>query len=468
MLSRALQELSKAVVLQGSSEGVLTGVAIDTRLLQPGNLFIALPTEKRDGHDFITAAIEKGAIAVIVSKHLEMLPHLPEQIRVIKVPDTYLALRELGRWFRSNVLHCPMIAITGSYAKTTVKTFTAEVLKELGEGLVTSGNFNNLLGVPLTLTKAVPEHKYGLFELGMNRYGEISELTRICRPDFGLITHIGRAHLEFFGSEWGVAQAKGELFSEMLPDAVRIVNLDDPFIRDLAVAYPGTNDVGYTLHGEISGFKGRVVHAKVVAPDDQGNYGIQIEKTIIRSPLPGRHQTENLLAAGVIGQAMGISFDRIADRIAGLQDIPMRSQIVNVGGVRIIRDEYNASLHSMIAAVDLLCELPNVRHRIAVLGDMFELGKWSRVDHEMLGESIAKKPLSAVYTTGEMCRYAHQRLVEDGMRNVFHSDTIDDIIAELCATVSEGDAILIKGSRGMALERISEALIAHLQTAGVK
>jgi len=464
MIEQALMQLSNAVTL--FEKPVVTGikgVAIDTRLLKPGELFIALPTEIRDGHDFIGVAVERGAKALLVSRDATDLPPIPNDIWIIQVPDTYLALRELGIWFRKNVLKVPVVALTGSYAKTTVRTFATEILKELGDGLITSGNYNNLLGVPLTLMVAKPVHNFGLFELGMNRYNEIAELTKMCEPDFGLITHIGRAHLEFFGSEWGVAQAKGELFAEMKPTAMRLVNLDDPFIRDLAVQYPGTNDIGYTLEGDNHGFHGEVIHARAISPDEKGRFGIRIGETSIRSPLPGRHHCENLIAAAVIGIAMEIPLMRIAERISLLREVPMRGQVLNIGGVQLIRDEYNASLHSMAAALELLADLPNVRRRIAVLGDIFELGKWARLDHEMLADIIVKKNINAVYLTGEMCRYTLEKLIDEDVRNVFYFEEVDSLIEQLLLTVAPEDAVLVKGSRGMKLERVSEALIAFMR-----
>ncbi|MDK9699394.1 MAG: UDP-N-acetylmuramoyl-tripeptide--D-alanyl-D-alanine ligase [bacterium] len=460
MLERTLQTLTNAETIAGSPYLVpISGISIDTRTLSQGDLFVAL-TAVRDGHDFIPAAIVRGVAALLVSKPLVELPPIPDNVWVVQVPDCTKALLEIGVWFRENVLRCPVIAVTGSYAKTSVKTMAAEVLKELGNGLVSEKNYNNHLGVPLTLATAQPANRFALFELGMNHFGEIRTLTETARPTIGLITHIGRAHIEYFGSEEAIAKAKGELFEAMTPAGVRLVNLDDPYILALAKKYPGAFDLGYTLSNDNFDFKGRILRATPLEKDEHGCYGISLAGTELHSSLPGRFQQYNLLAAATIGIALDIPLPRIAKRLRDVRAVPMRGQLLHFDSITLIRDEYNASLHSMKAGLELLNDQSTAKRRIAVLGDIFELGEQVRNDHETLAEYIVEANPSVVYLCGAHCRWTFRRLQEVASQiKVMHSDSVEEIAHIVSQRLQPGDAILVKGSRGMAMERISNAIL---------
>lgn len=462
MILNAIRALNHLEIKGKSPSEDLSSVSIHSNDIQIGDLFIAL-IAKRNGHEFIPSAISHGATSILLSEWRDEYNNFLEEVSFFVVPDTHQAMRKMAKWMTQNVITCKKIAITGSYAKTTVKEMTAAVLSQMGVGLVTQGNYNNLLGIPLTILNAQPNHKYALYELGMNRYGEISALTQIANPEIGLITHIGTSHLAFFGSQWGIAQAKHELFDSMAMNAIRLYNIDDEFINDYFIQDMYPNKIGYSLNKNGSQFKQSVLYASKLPPDEQNCYAIEFENVEIRSPLEGEHHMENLLSTAVIAKVMGIPINTIPESIFQMQRSEVRNNVIQIGKVKIIRDEYNASRNSILAGLRLLKQICNERKTIAVLGDVYELGEFSKQEHITIAKDILGTGIDEVYLVGHGMLYAFEYLSKNSDIHIYHSYNPTDWIEQVLLSSQKGSVILVKGSRGMKMEQFSEQLMVELK-----
>ena len=433
-------------------DGVLTGpdaavgeVGIDSRRLPDGALFVALTGPNFDGHDFIAAARERGAVAALVSR--TVADPLPQ----IRVADTRLALGRLGAAWRSRFTG-PLIALTGSNGKTTLKEMIAAILRRRGPTLATEGNLNNDLGVPLTLLRLRAEHAYAVIELGANHPGEIADLTRLTQPDVAIINNAGPCHLEGFGDVAGVARAKGELFQGLTPGGTAIINRDDPHADYWVSLNPGRRIIDFGLD-QPAAVSGRILDAvnnrfRLITPAGE------IE---VHLPLPGRHNVRNALAAAAAALAVGATLTEIGEGLESLRGVNGRLQrLPGRHGGAVIHDAYNANPASLAAAVQTVGADPG--DKWLVLGDMRELGPTAAELHAESGRSARAAGFTRLYALGEHSRAAAIAFGGGGT----HFTGVDALIADLRDDLQrnhETPAVLVKGSRGMRMERVVAALV---------
>ncbi|MCC6134552.1 MAG: UDP-N-acetylmuramoyl-tripeptide--D-alanyl-D-alanine ligase [Candidatus Contendobacter sp.] len=433
-------------------DGVLTGpdaavdeIGIDSRRLPSGALFVALTGPNFDGHDFIAAARERGAVAALVSR--TVADPLPQ----IRVADTRLALGQLGAAWRSRFAG-PLIALTGSNGKTTLKEMIAAILRQRGPTLATEGNLNNDLGAPLTLLRLRAEHAYAVIELGANHPGEIAYLTSLAQPDVAIINNAGPCHLEGFGDVAGVARAKGELFQGLASTGAAIINHDDPHAEYWASLNPGRRIIDFGLD-QPAAVSGRILDPvnnrfRLITPAGE------IE---VHLPLPGRHNVRNALAAAAAALAVGATLTEIGEGLENLHGVNGRLQrLPGRHGGAVIHDAYNANPASLAAAVQTVGADPG--DKWLVLGDMRELGTTAAELHAESGRSARAAGFTRLYTLGEHSQAAALAFGVGGT----HFTELDALIADLRGDLqgkTEALAVLIKGSRGMRMERVVAALV---------
>jgi UDP-N-acetylmuramoyl-tripeptide--D-alanyl-D-alanine ligase len=420
-----------------------TAVSTDSRSCASEMLFVALPGDKFDGHDFIAAAFAQGALAAVVEAKWFERQKKPRGDFLL-VDDTLHALQQLGSGIRKrwggNVL-----AITGSNGKTTTKEMIAAVLRQKNFLHKTSGNLNNHIGVPLTLSELSPAHELLVVEMGTNHFGEIARLCEIAAPNLGLITNVGHAHTGFFGDLAGVTKAKKELFDYLHGhDGIAFLNADDaPLLGALPSALKA---ITFGVRNPAQ------IHAKILGYDEAGCVTLAWKNVEIRLPVPGEHQAGNALAAIAVGDFFNLSAEQIKRGLESCTVPSQRMQILHAGGMTIINDAYNANPESMRAALLFLAAkaVPPGGRRVAILGDMLELGPTADDHHHALGEFIKTLPIQAVLAFGPHMR----RLVEavGHERWALHFDKKEELIAEVKQCVRAGDVLLLKGSRGMAME----------------
>lgn len=438
-----LSELARALTtsVQGGDVEV-ADIVTDSRKPLAGALFVALAGPNFDGHDFLAAAKAAGAVAALVERAGDYpLPHLV-------VADTRAALGVLARHLRQG-LAARVVGITGSNGKTTVKEMIAAILATQGETLATRGNLNNDIGVPLTLFRLQPEHRYAVIEMGANHAGEIEQLARIVSPDVGVVTNAGPAHLEGFGSIEGVAHAKGELFRELPPGGRAVINADDryaPLWREFA-GDRETIDFGLE--------RAAAVTASELGPDGFSLHTPQ-GTARVRLPLPGRHNVLNALAASAVGHALGVPLADIVRGLEGLAAVKGRLQRSRgQRGARLIDDTYNANPASLRAGLAVLAAEGG--RRVLVLGDMAELGSDAAQLHAQVGDWAREAGVDAVYAVGRMARHAVQRFGAGGR----HFETKSALLAALRPELAEDVVVLVKGSRSAAMEEVVAGLSAE-------
>lgn len=425
------------------------GISTDTRTVTPGSLFVALAGENFDGHDFVSAARDRGAIAVLVQRPLED-PDLPQLV----VPDTLAAYQRLGRWWRDT--HAvPVVGITGSVGKTTTKELVAAVLGIYGNVLKTHANFNNEIGVPKTLLQLNDSHTYAVVEMAMRGAGQIAELTHIARPDIAVITNVGTAHIGLLGSRAAIASAKCELLHEMPQTGTAILNADNPLLLETAAQVWSGRTVTYGL--ENGDLRGNLIDAST----------LELEGVRYPLPLPGRHNALNYLAAIAVARQLKLDTKRLTHGLA--VSVPGgRSKREALAGDLVFLDEsYNAGLESMQAALELLAQTPGDRH-IAVLGTMKELGASSLAFHRQVGETAKRLGLDAVFVLAEL---PEAEAIADGARGLplvdlenLEAPGAHEALAErIAAFLQPGDRVLFKASNSVGLNRAIAAVKARLQ-----
>ncbi len=424
--------------LQGADVPV-GGVGTDSRRIEPGSLFVALSGPNFDGHDFAEAAVAGGATALMVSRQLAV--GVPQ----IVVDDTRLALGRLAGAWRHAQQDLVVIGLTGSNGKTTVKEMTAAILSLRGPVLATRGNLNNDIGMPLTLLGLRAEHRYAVIEMGANHFGEIRYLARICDPDIGLVTNAGPAHLEGFGDLEGVAQAKGELFEELRPDATAIVNADDRFEEYWRGCLHGQRMIRFGLGAEAE-VRGEP-HGSHLRIHWQGD-SVEVALSV-----PGRHNRANALAAAAAALAAGATLDEVRRGLEAFRPVHGRLEpLRGPAGMRLIDDSYNANPASLGAAIEVLAEQPG--ERWLVLGDMGELGEAARSLHREAGQLAADRGIDRLFALGELAAGAAEAF---GPRaEVF--DSHEALVARLAGEAGPQVTALVKGSRSMAMERVVQGL----------
>jgi UDP-N-acetylmuramoyl-tripeptide--D-alanyl-D-alanine ligase len=431
----------------------VTGVSIDSRRLTIGEAFFAIRAA-RDGHHFLRDAAARGASCLVVHN----LPDdMPPSVPTVLVDDTTRALGRLAAHHRAR-FDVPVAAVTGSNGKTTTKEMMAGVLAALGPVLKPEGSFNNQWGLPLTLLRLSPEHRAMALELGANTPGEIESLAAICRPTVGVVTVVQGAHTEFFGSLDGVAHEKSALVRAISPDGAVVLNADDP--RVLAM---------HTLS------RARVLYfstrpgADVVAasPAVDGPDGLRFTLAIghARRPLQlafaGRHNVTNALAAAGVGRALGLSIEQIALGLEAARPVKGRCVWRPAGRLRILDDTYNANPGSVGASLETLAATSEGRRRVVVFGDMLELGDSSESAHREMGRAVAASGAAEFVGLGRWAQVAVEAARAAGLAESHHVTTFEDAVALLLKRLAPGDAVLVKGSRGMRMERVVDALVAR-------
>ena len=434
-------------------DGVFATVGTDSRRLPADALFVALSGPNFDGHEFIAAARQQGARAALVSRWVtDPLPQL-------RVADTRLALGRLAASWRTRFTG-PLIALTGSNGKTTLKEMLAAILRRRGSTLATEGNLNNDIGVPLTLLRLNAEHGYAVIEMGANHHGEIAYLTGLARPDVAIVNNAGPCHLEGFGDVAGVARAKGEIFQGLSATGVAIVNRDDPHADDWIGLNPGRPIVDFGLD------RPAAVSARVLdAVTNRFRLIVPAGETEIRLPLPGRHNIRNALAAAAGALAAGATLDDIQQGLESLHDVGGRLQrLRGRHGGTVIHDAYNANPASLAAALCTVGAGPGCKW--LVLGDMRELGPLASELHAQSGREARTTGFERLYALGEHSRSAAAAFGEGG-RHFTDLEALMDALSRDLQHSAESPTILIKGSRGMRMERVV-AVLAEPEETGAK
>lgn len=436
-----LEEAAIAVggILTGNKDDVVTAVSTDTRHIEKGSLFIALKGEKFDAHDFVSDALEKGSICAVTEKDVEGCH--------ILVDDTRKALGDLARYYLKKT-GVPVVAITGSTGKTTTKEIVSSVLSQKYNVHKTDKNYNNDIGVPLTVFGIKPEHQVAVIEMGMNHFGEISYLSSIANPHIALITNIGSSHIENLGSREGILKAKCEIFEHMDPYGVRILNNDDDMLSALdmkAVRYGFDKNNDIWADGiETMGLEG----IKCNIHCEKGEFRVTI-------PVPGRHMVSNAMAATAAGIAMGLEPEQIQKGIEKFSSAPMRMDIIKAAKYNIINDVYNANPVSVKAAMDVLGQAEGAK--VCIVGDMLELGSYAPELHKEVGEYGASKGFDMIICIGDISKHTYEGALEKTNKAVYFP-TKEDFYKKAPEFVPQGATVLVKASRGMHFEDIVEFL----------
>lgn len=451
-----IQELADATGATLLGEGIapdqtITGVETDSRAVHPGDLFVALPGEKTDGHKFISGALEAGAVACLTQQAPEK--PLPGKCYLL-VEDTMAAIGQAAKAYKAK-FPIPVIGITGSVGKTTTKDMVAAVLGQKYQVLKTEGNFNNELGLPLTLFRLNRQHEICVLEMGMNHFGEISYLVHLAPPDVAVITNIGDAHIENLGSRQGILKAKSEIFETMDPTGLAVLNGDDPLLRPLAEELPTQTVLCGADHQPP--YEALEIHS-------QGAKGLQLTvKTPhatfpVTVPAPGEHMIYPVLMACAIGERFGLTPEQMQAGVASFVPTKMRMNVLHQGDLTILDDGYNANPQSMKAALEILSQTEGT-YRAAVLGDMFELGELGPELHRSMGEWAASLGnIDGLLAVGDLAWNIYDAARENGMEGVFYAKDRATAKALLPNFIRPGGVILVKASRGMAFEEITREI----------
>jgi UDP-N-acetylmuramoyl-tripeptide--D-alanyl-D-alanine ligase len=432
-----------------ASERLVTGWSIDSRTVEPGDLFFALRGPNHDGNAYITAALKAGAVAAVADRGVEPPPAAP----VFLVPDTLHALQRVAGWARGRWAG-DVIGITGSAGKTSTKEVIADIL---GANFVvgrTVGNFNNHMGVPLSILRIPDDARAAVIEIGMNHAGEIRDLAGIARPRVGVVTNVGHAHMENFESLEGVAAAKRELIEALPGDGVAVLNADDPLVARFGEGFAGR----VITFGTAPAADIRVEDIAVLPEGSRFRVG----ETRFETNLAGRHSILNVLAGIVVAGIYGISPGELVAAVANLKPGKMRGERLLAGGILVWNDCYNSNPDAVRSMIDLLRDTP-ARRRIAVLGEMLELGRWSECLHREVGRYVAKSGIPVLLGIRGDARGMVDAAVEAGLDSgsaYFFEDpgAAGDRLREIAR---EGDAILFKGSRGTHVEEALERFRAN-------
>ena len=446
MMPCTAREICAAVggtLLQDSGAPV-TGVTTDSRAVQPGQLFIPLVGERFDGHAYISKALDGGAAGCLTAAAPETL--LPGKL-YIQVVDTRLALKALASWYRDK-FDLPVVQVTGSAGKTTTKEMIASVLSQRYNTLRTEGNFNNDIGAPLTLLRLMPEHQAAVIETGMNHFGEIRYLGDMVRPDIAVITNVGDAHIENLGNtRQGILRAKCEIFENLTPEGIAVLNGDDELLN--TVTLPQT-----ILRCGVGDGCG----VRVTDIDDRGLEGVACTVSIegehyrLTTSAPGRYMIYPMAMAAAIGRRLGLTGEEIAAGVAAYTTVGSRMHLIRLPGERLVIDDcYNANPQSMAAGLRMLAASP-ARHRVAVLGDMGELGQLTAQAHRDMGALTRRLGLTAVAVGEKM----HALTETDPQAQWFA--TVEEAMPTIRQLFTPGTAVLVKASHAMHFERIVKEL----------
>jgi UDP-N-acetylmuramoyl-tripeptide--D-alanyl-D-alanine ligase len=448
---QSVADASGGILLRGDAAQALARVCTDSRQIRPGDLFVALGGERYDGHAFVVEAVRRGAAGVMVARE----PAEGLAVAVVRVPDTRAALGRLASWHRGR-LGVRVVVVGGSNGKTTTKDFLGTMLRQRHRTAVSPASYNNEIGVPLTLLGLDDEDEVAVVEVGTNHPGELAPLVRMAGPTHGLITSLGREHLEFFGDMDGVLAEECALGEQVPVEGCLFVPGDDPGVNRLAsrtearvirVGVGVGNDWRITetaLESEGMRFAVEASH-----PGMSGGYRVN---------LVGRHQVRNIVLAMAVASELGMERDALEQGLAACRATPRRMELWSAGGVRVLDDSYNANPDSMVAALTTLAELPCEGRRVAVLGDMAELGATTEAAHAEVGRRAGELGLEQLIAVGRMAGVLAEAAREAGLHRVMELGTAEAAVHAVPRMVRRGDLVLVKASRATGLERVTEAL----------
>lgn len=443
-LDAIIQQLGCQLVCQPATSLTINAVCMDTRTLIPGCLFVAICGEQFDGHDFMAVAKEKGAVAILCERFDSELD-VPQLV----VNDSILALARIATRHRAE-MSCPIIALTGSNGKTTVKEMIALILPE--PSLATAGNFNNHIGAPLSVLQLKPHHRYAVFELGANHQGEIAHTVAIVQPNVTLINNIAPAHIEGFGSIEGVARAKGEIYQGLALGGTAIINDDDDFASFWDDLLIDKKIIRFSLTKQTD------VNAQSITLNSQGcatfTLVLPTGQETISLAIPGMHSVSNALAAASCCYAAGISITDIAAGLNRFKGVAGRmSYQLGKNQSTVIDDTYNANLRSVLTAIEVLAK--HSGYRVLALGDMGELGDWTHAHHEEVGRFAKQQGIDLLVTCGQYSLYSSRSFGLLGR----HYDSQEELARDLLSLLNKNTTVLVKGSRSARMEKIVQQLV---------
>ena len=447
-----MERIKASVLLRGLApdsmmfgEAEVSLVTTDSREVCPGCIFVAFPGERFDGHDFAAKALEEGALCVVVNHPVEGVP----AEKAVLCPDSYHAMMVLGANYRSQ-FHPKVVGVTGSVGKTTTKQMCYAAIEGFGNTIKTEGNQNNELGLPRTMFRIGRDTEYAVVEMGMSHRGEIERLSRCARPDMGIITCIGVSHIGNLGSQENICKAKLEICNGLPEGAPLVLNYDDPFLRK-AVLPAHVRPVWFSLSDENADVCALSIRQEtdgmsfVLEDQEHGTFVVNI-------PAMGRHNVANALAAYCAATRLGCDAKRVIRGLSNFEQTGRRQKVVDSEGVTVIEDCYNANPDSMKAALAMFKDFP-CKRRFALLGDMLELGELSREAHEELGRLAAESGLYCLITYGEQAKRTAVVAAAKGVETL-HAENYREAADALLDRVQPGDAVLVKASHGMALEKV--------------
>ena len=450
MAAFTLQEVERAtggrLLYPVVDDSVFSQVETDTRAITEGALFVALKGETFDGHDYVLQAKERGAAGAVVAE--DRPEYKQEGFAVVIVTDTRKAYQDLARFHRRR-FSIPVIAVTGSVGKTSTRSMIAAVLSQKYRVLQTEKNFNNEIGLPKTLLQLTPEHEACVVEMGMRGLGQIAELAAIAEPDIGVVTNVGKSHIELLGSQDNIARAKSELVRALSEDGVAILNQDDSYVAAMADLCRG-KVVGYGIESNAA-----IRASRVVCSEKGLRFACRCFDQVmdIHMPLIGSHNVYNALAAIAVGRVLGLTEHQLQKGLSEYRGMPMRQELIHLGEYTFINDAYNANPASMSEALKSLALLTKGR-KIAVLGGMLELGDWTVREHEKIGAEAAELGLDALITMGSPASYIADAARKNGLGAVYTAQDHAGAADCLRQIIQPGDTVLLKGSRGFAMEKI--------------
>lgn len=443
-----LKEIAKAVGSKDIYEGEITSICRDTRDVVEGSLFICLEGDRFDGHTFAKKAQECGAAAILAHKPVDA------DIPVILCNNTRRGILDLAAYIR-NKMDIPVVALTGSVGKTTTKEMIALVMSQKYKTISTIGNLNNEIGLPLTIFRMQEDTEAAVLEMGMSHFGEISAMSKCAQPTMAVITNIGVSHMENLGSRQGILQAKTEILHGMKKGSTIILNGDDEYLRKADTR--GYNAVFYAIENPDADFIARhIIPMPIGTQFDIVHNGREYN---VYLPAIGLHNIYNALAAFTMGFLNGVEPAMMVNALKEYKPSGMRQNVVSAGEITVIEDCYNASPDSIKAALSALSALQCHGKRIAVLGDMLELGAISEQEHKKCG-ILAAQSADVVLCCGEMAIYYYKSASESGYDNILHFNSKPELLSCLLEMIEAGDSVLFKASRGMKFEELLEGVYA--------
>jgi UDP-N-acetylmuramoyl-tripeptide--D-alanyl-D-alanine ligase len=453
-----VQEIVRATdgaLVVGDLAVPVTGVGLDSRSLGVGEAFFAIRGNRLDGHDFVAEAASRGAACLVVH---HVPDPIPAGVPLVLVEDTTRALGRLAAAHRAKFA-IPLVAVTGSNGKTTTKEMLASILAERWHVLKPESSYNNQWGLPLTLLRLTPEHEAAVVEIGTNRRGEIAALAALTAPTVGVVTTVAAVHTEFLGSLEDVREEKAALVRAVAAGGAVVLNADDPRVASMAADTAAT----VVTFGRAAG---ATVHVAGEVAEGPHGLGFTLEAGGERQPVrlafAGGHNVSNALAAAGAGLALGLSMPEVVRGLAAARPVKGRCVWRWAGGVRILDDTYNANPASVKAALDTAAAHRGSSRLIVVLGDMLELGPLTEEAHREAGRQAVAAGVTELIGMGKHARWAVEAARERGVGEAHHTATFEDTVAHLLKRMAPGDLVLIKGSRGMRMERVADALVARL------